>query len=60
MRQDEIGQERDKRILDPNSAQTRPGGEDSEKKTAKKFRKLKNNFSALFLAKTGRGRPRKR
>ena len=35
MRYDEIGQERDKRILDPNSAQTRPGGEDSEKKQQK-------------------------
>ena len=29
MRQDEIGRERDKRILDPNSAHTRPGGENS-------------------------------
>ena len=26
----------------------------------KKIRKLKNLFAALFLAKTGRGRPRKR
>ena len=32
MRYDEIGQERDKRILDPNSAHTRPRGENSEKK----------------------------
>ena len=31
MRQDEMGRERDKRILDPNSANTRPGGENSEK-----------------------------
>ena len=30
------------------------------KKTAKKFRKLKNPFPALFLAKTGQDRPRKR
>ena len=53
MRQDEIGRERDKRILDPNSAHTRRGGENSEKKNAKKFKKLKNNFPVLVLAKTG-------
>ena len=35
MRQDEIGRERDKRILDPNSAHTRRGGENSEKKLQK-------------------------
>ena len=51
MRQDEIGRERNKGILDSNSAHTRPGGENSEKKKAKKFKKLKNNFPALFLAK---------
>ena len=51
---DETGREREKRILEPNSAHTRPGGENSEKKkTAQKFKKLKNNFPALFLAKTG-------
>ena len=32
MRQNEIGRERNKRILDPNSAHTRRGGENSEKK----------------------------
>ena len=32
MRQDDIGRERDKGILDPNSAHTRCGGENSEKK----------------------------
>ena len=53
MRQDEIGRERDKRILDPNSAHSRPGGANFEKKIAKTFKKLKNNFLALFLAKTG-------
>ena len=52
-KRDEIGRERDKRIVDPNSTQTRPGGENSKKKIAKKFYKLKNNFAALFLAKTG-------
>ena len=35
IRQDEIGRERDKRILDPNSARTRRGGENSEKKLQK-------------------------
>ena len=35
IRQDEIGQERDKRMLNPNSARTRPGGENSEKKIQK-------------------------
>ena len=58
MRQDEIGRERDKRILNPNSAHTRPGGENSEKKIAKKFKKLKNNFPVLLFAKTGLGRMR--
>ena len=51
MRQDEMGRERDKRILDPNSAHTRHWGENSKKKKAKKLKKLKNNFPALFLAK---------
>ena len=40
MRQDEIGRERDKRILDPNSAPTRPGGANSEKKNSKKIQKI--------------------
>ena len=35
MRQDEEGRERDKRILDPNSAKTRPGGANSGKKQQK-------------------------
>ena len=30
------------------------------KKIVKKFKKFKNHFPALFLAKTGRDRPRKR
>ena len=37
MRQDEIGRERYKRILDPNSAHTRPGGANYKKEIAKKF-----------------------
>ena len=59
-RQDEIGRERDKIIFDPNSAHTRPGGENCKKKKAKKFKKLENNYSELFLAKLGLDRPRKR
>ena len=39
MRYEEIGLERDKIILDTNSAHTRPGGENSEKRTAKKLKK---------------------
>ena len=35
IRSDEIGQERDKRMLNPNSSHTRPGGENSEKKFKK-------------------------
>ena len=35
MRQDEIGRERDKRILDPNSAHTRTGGRKFRKKMQK-------------------------
>ena len=35
MRQDEIGRERDNRILNPNSTDTRPGGANSEKKQQK-------------------------
>ena len=57
-RQDEIGRERDKIIFHPNSAHTRPGGENWKKKTPKKFKKLKNNFPALVLAKTGLDRMR--
>ena len=52
MRQDEIGRERNKSILDPNSAHTRPGGANLKKKIEKKFKKLKNNFPTLFSAKT--------
>jgi len=52
MRWDEIGRERDKRILDPNSAHTRPGGANSEK-NSKKIQKLQNIFPAIFLAKSG-------
>ena len=52
MRQVEIGRESDKTILDPNSAHSRPGSANFEKKIAKKFKKLKNIFPGIFLAKT--------
>ena len=52
MRQDEIGRERDQRILDPNSVHTRPGRK-IPKENSKKFKKLEKNFSAIFLAKSG-------
>ena len=42
-----------KEFVDPNSAHTRPGGANYKKKIAKKFKKLANNYSALFLAKLG-------
>ena len=52
-RQDETGRERNKSILDPNSANTRPRGENSKKNSKKMQKILKNNFPAIFLAKTG-------
>ena len=56
---DEIGREREKKILVLNSVHTRPGKKIA-KKIAKKFKKLKNLFPALFLAKMGCDRPSKR
>ena len=41
MRQDEVGRERKKSILDPNSAHTRHWGENSEKKQQKNLKNLK-------------------
>ena len=56
---DEIGREREKNILGPNSADTGPWQENSEK-NSKKIRKIeKNLYPALFLDKTGWDRPRK-
>ena len=55
-----IGLKREQKILVPNSVHTRPGEENSEKKIEKKSKKLKNAILALFLAKTGRYRPRKK
>ena len=51
-RQGEIGQERDKRMLNPNSAHTRPEGENSEKKNSKKILKIKKStFRRYFQPK---------
>ena len=52
-KQDEIGREREKKILVPNSVQTRPGNI-IPKKIVEKFKKLKKPLSGIFfLAKTG-------
>ena len=50
-----MGHERENKILLPNSVPTQP-----ELEKAKKFKKLKKLIPALFLSKTGWGRPRKR
>ena len=47
-----MGQEREKKILVPNSVLTRFGKE-NPKNIAKQSQKLKNQSPALFLAKTG-------
>ena len=49
-----------KKNLFLNFVHTRPVQGNFEKKKAKKFKKLKKPFPALFLAKTGWDRPRKR
>ena len=52
--------EKERKInLVPYSVPTQPRLENSKKKIAKKFKKLKNLFPALFLAKMGWDRPRK-
>ena len=56
---DEIGRDWEKKILVPNFVRTQPEQENS-KKIAKKIQKLKNLFPALFLAKMGGDRPKKR
>ena len=53
MRQDAIGREGDKRISDPNSAHTRPGGENSEKKKSKKIKKIKKQLSGIIFSQSG-------
>ena len=51
MRQDEIGRERNKSILDPNSAHTRPGGENLKKKKKKIQKIKKKTFRHYFQPK---------
>ena len=45
----EIGREREKIILEPNSAHTRPGGENSEK-NSKKIHKIKKQLSSVIFS----------
>ena len=52
MKYDQIGRERDKRILDPNSAHTRPGGENSEKNSGK-IQKIKKQLSGISFSQNG-------
>ena len=62
MRQDEIGRERDKRILDPNSAHSRPGGANSEKKQQKNSKNQRTAFLHYFQPnqdETGREREKR-
>ena len=54
-----MGQEREKKILVPNSVPTQPEPENSKKKS-KKIQKIKKVNSGIFLSKTGWGRARKR
>ena len=58
-KRDEIGREREIKSFLPNVVPTQPGQENSEKNSTK-FKKFKNHFPTLFLAKTGWDRIRKR
>ena len=49
---DEIGGEREKKIVDPNSVQTRPGQENS-KKNSKKIPKIKKPLSGVIFSQNG-------
>ena len=49
---DETGRDREKRILDPNSAHTRRGGENSEKKM-QKIQKIKKQLSGVSFSQNG-------
>ena len=62
MRQDQIGRKRDNRILDPNSAHTRPGGANSEKKLQKNSKNQRTTFRQYFQPnrdETGREREKR-
>ena len=53
MRQYEIGRETDKIIFDPNSAHTRPGGENCKKKNSKKIQKIKKQLPGVSFSQNG-------
>ena len=62
MRQDEIGRERDKRILDPNFAHTLPGGANYKKKQQKNSKNQRTTIRHYFQPnwdETGREREKK-
>ena len=59
MRQDEIGQERDKKILDLNSAQTRPGGGNTQK-NSQKIQKIREQLFGIIFSQIGDETGRKR
>ena len=48
MRQDDIGRERDKRVIDPNSAHTRPGGANYKKKKQKNSKNQRTTIRHYF------------
>ena len=50
---DEIGREKERKNLVPNSVHTRPEQENYEKNSKKKIKKSKNLFLAFLIAKTG-------
>ena len=59
MRQDEIGRERGKRILDPNSSHTRPGGANYKEKQQKNSKNQSSTIRHYFWPnwdETGRER----
>jgi len=56
---DEIGLEREKKVLVLKSDPTQPGLQ-SYQKNSKKFKKLKNIIPTLFVSKSGWDTPRKR
>ena len=49
---DEVGREREKKILLPNSIHTRPKQENS-KKIAKKLKKIKKQLSDIIFSQNG-------
>ena len=50
----QIGRERETKILVPNSVHTRPGQENSEK-NSKKIKKIKKTYSDIIFNQNGMG-----